>query len=278
MRSTLAALTALFMVVWSGVAAAASGRLKLLTYNIAGLPDGFMTAHPSANMPQIGPLLAHYDLALIQEDFAYGVSLRKSVSLPFQSPAFERGQRLHFGDGLSQFAVRAFAPLQREPWRACHGVVDSYFDCLTPKGFTSTRQLLAEGVEVDVYNVHLDAGPGREDQLAREAQVEQLAEAIAQRSQGRPVILAGDTNIRAQRDLLTRFEQATGLVDVCETLHCPDASRIDRAFFRSSPTLKLRARRWSIDRRFVDRNGRPLSDHLAVAVELDWQTNEPSSP
>ena len=277
MRSTLAVLAALFIVAWSWVAGAAVGHLKVLTYNIAGLPDGFMTAHPSANMPRIGSLLARYDLALIQEDFAYGTLLRQSVKLPFQSPAFVRAGQMHFGDGLSQFATRAFSALQREPWRACHGVVDSYFDCLTPKGFSSARQQLAEGVELDVYNVHLDAGSSSEDEQAREAQLEQLLEGIAQRSAGRAILLAGDTNLRSQRDSVARFERATGLVDVCRALHCPDEHRIDRVFFRSSKALTIRPRKWSIDRRFVDAKGQPLSDHLAVAVELDWQTDE-SSP
>jgi len=276
-RSTLAVLAGLFTIAWSWVAGAAVGQLKVLTYNIAGLPDGFMTPHPSANMPQIGALLARYDLALIQEDFAYGELLRKSVKLPFQSPAFVRAGRLHFGDGLSQFAAHSFGALQREPWRACHGVVDSYFDCLTPKGFTSTRQRLAEGVELDVYNVHLDAGSSEADQLAREAQVNQLLDAIAQRSPGRAMLVAGDTNLRSQRDLLGRLLSAAGLADACTTLHCPDPRRIDRVFYRSSPALSLVPRKWSIDRRFVDAKGQPLSDHLAVAVELDWISKDERS-
>ncbi|HEY0464520.1 MAG TPA: endonuclease/exonuclease/phosphatase family protein [Polyangiaceae bacterium] len=275
MRSTLAVLVGLFTVAWSWVAGAAVGHLKVLTYNIAGLPDGFMTAHPSANMSRIGSLLSHYDLALIQEDFAYGTLLRQSVKLPFQSPAFVRAGRLHFGDGLSQFAAHEFTALQREPWRACHGVVDSYFDCLTPKGFSSSRQQLAAGVEIDVFNVHLDAGSSSADQQAREAQVAQLMEAIEQRSAGRPILLAGDTNLRSQRGLLARFERASGLVDVCEALHCPGGRLIDRVFFRSTPGLTISPRKWSIDRRFVDAKGQPLSDHLAVAVELDWHTDEP---
>jgi len=275
-RSTRAVLAGLLTLAWASGAAAASGHLKVLTYNIAGLPDGFMTAHPSANMPRIGALLAHYDLALIQEDFAFGALLRKSVTLPFQSPAFVREGRLNFGDGLSQFATRPFTALQREPWSTCHGVIDSYFDCLTPKGFISTRQQLADGVEIDVYDVHLDAGPSAADQRAREAQIEQLTDAILHRSAGRAVLLAGDTNIRARGELLEHFERATGLVDACSTLHCPEPRRIDRVFYRSSPALTFVPRKWSLDRRFVDAKGQALSDHLAVAVEFDWTTSEPS--
>ena len=277
-RGTLTVLTGLFTVAWSCVAGAAAGHLKVLTYNIAGLPDGFMTAHPSANMPRIGRLLARYDLALIQEDFAFGSLLRQSVSLPFQSPPFVREGRLHFGDGLSVFAAQPFTAVQREGWRACHGVVDSYFDCLTPKGFISTRQRLADGTEIDVYDVHLDAGSSEADRRAREAQIDQLVEAIQQRSTGRAVLLAGDTNIRRSGDVLARFERSTGLEEVCSAVHCSDPRRIDRVFYRSSPALTFIPRKWSIDHRFVDAKGQPLSDHLAVAVEFDWKSNESSAP
>jgi len=60
-------------------------------------------------------------------------------------------------------------------------------------------------------------------------------------------------------------------------LRCPDAQRIDRVFYRSSSALTISPRKWRIDRRFTDAKGQPLSDHLAVAVELDWKSHEPSS-
>jgi Endonuclease/Exonuclease/phosphatase family len=254
-------------------AQAALGHLKVVTYNIAGLPDGFSTAHPSANMAAVGERLASYDLALLQEDFAYGALLRETVALQYQSPPFVRGERWNFGDGLSQFSMLPFAPLTREPWRACHGIVDSYMDCLTPKGFTFTRQTLAMGVVVDVYNVHLDAGGGPGDRAAREAQIEQLITAIERHSKGKALLVAGDTNIRGrQSELLARLERETGLSDVCSAAHCPDPQRIDRIFVRSSPQLTWQPRSWSIDKRFVDDQGAPLSDHLAVSAELDWSS------
>ena len=226
-------------------------------------------------MPLIAPLLGKYDLALIQEDFAFGALLRRGVTLPFQSPPFLRGGQWNFGDGLSQFSDLSFSALQREPWRACHGVLDSYFDCLTPKGFTSARQTLAEGVEIDVYNVHLDAGSGSADEQARVAQIDQLLAAIAQRSSGRPILVAGDTNIRGrQRALLSKLEHDAGLTDACDALSCPESKRIDRVFYRGSASFTWTPRKWSIDRRFVDAKGQPLSDHLAVAVELDWKRSD----
>ena len=273
MKSAAFALAVATVLAWRSPARADSGHVKLLTYNVAGLPDGFSTPHPSRNMRPISRLLAAYDLALIQEDYAYGASLRAGLKFANQSPPFVRGDKWNFGDGLSQFAKLPFWDLQREAWRACHGIVDSYLDCWTPKGFTVSTQRLSKGVAVQVYNVHLDAGLAPADGRAREAQIEQLMSAIAARSRGAPLILAGDTNIPpSQRELLIRFEQRTGLVDVCAALRCSDPERIDRVLFRSSAALHFAAKKWQIDPRFVDARGRPLSDHLAVSVELDWTT------
>ncbi len=268
-------LLSVLVALWSGGAAhAASGRLRAVTYNVAGLPDGVSTQHPSRNMPLIGRLLNGYDLAFIQEDFAYASELRSEVRFPYATAPFVRGRRMDFGDGLSLFAVHPFSEHERSAWRACNGIVDSFFDCLTPKGFSFARLRLAPGVTVDVYNVHLDAGGSAADAAAREAQVEQLLEALRARSRGRALLLAGDTNIPAsQRALLQRLAREAGLQDSCAALSCPEPRRIDRILFRSTPALRWTPRQWRLDRRFVDARQRPLSDHLAVSVELDWTTD-----
>jgi endonuclease/exonuclease/phosphatase family metal-dependent hydrolase len=221
--------------------------------------------------------LNRYDLALIQEDFAYPEMLRKTIVHAHGSPPFVRGERLHFGDGLSQFSRLPFFLFEREHWAECHGVLDSYFDCLTPKGFTYSRQELAPGVTIDVYNLHMDAGGSPGDRRARAEQLAQLARAVKQRSAGRAVIVGGDFNIRGgqEHERLSWFEGETGLVDTCQALRCPEPFRIDRILLRSSEELTLTPRSWRVDRRFVDTLRRPLSDHLAVAVELEWTANAP---
>jgi len=251
--------------------AATAGRLSVLTYNVAGLPESLSGLRPAVNLPVIGALLNRYDLAVVQEDFAYPLELRREIRLPHGSPPFVRADRMDFGDGLSQFARLPFSGLQREAWKSCNGIVDSYFDCLTPKGFTFSRQQLAEQVFVDVYNVHMDAGPGVADRRARAAQVEQLALAVRSRSEGRAVLVAGDFNLgSAELERLDWLRSEVGLVDSCKQLRCPEPWRIDRVLFRSSEALKLAPKSWRVDRRFVDTARRPLSDHLAVAVELEW--------
>jgi hypothetical protein len=252
--------------------ALARGRFKLLTYNVAGLPDGVSQSHPSVNMGPIGKLLNRYDLVLVQEDFAYAAELRRLLAHPHVTPPFVRGDRKDFGDGLSQFARLPFAGIFREPWRNCHGIVDSYFDCLTPKGFTFARVALGDNTSVDIYNLHMDAGGSPGDVSARAAQIEQLGKALERFSVGQAVIVAGDTNMGKDEPALANFQARFELIDVCRKLGCPDPGRIDRVFYRSSPGVSLSARRWRIDKTFVDRRGKPLSDHLAVAVDFDWKS------
>jgi endonuclease/exonuclease/phosphatase family metal-dependent hydrolase len=256
-------------------AAAADGRkgtFELLTYNVAGLPEGISNSSPLANLPLIGKLLNKYDIALVQEDFAYPLELRQKVRHGHASPAFVRGNRLDFGDGLSQFARLPFSGFRRVPWLSCHGVFDSFFDCLTPKGFTVARQSLAEGVFLDVYNLHMDAGWSSGDRAARQKQVAQLIAAIRRESAGHALIVGGDTNIlRKDEGLLEQLLTEAQLKDACSEARCSEPGRIDRVLYRSSPELMLAVRKWQVDPAFVDARGRPLSDHLPVAVAFDWE-------
>jgi endonuclease/exonuclease/phosphatase family metal-dependent hydrolase len=249
-----------------------TGTFELVTYNVAGLPEGLSGSHPLANLPLIGKLLNQYDIALVQEDFAYPLELRRELHHAHGTPAFVREARLDFGDGLSQFARSPFSAFVRVPWQSCNGVFDAFFDCLTPKGFTSARHSFSDGVTVDVYNLHMDAGWSDADKAARESQVTQLVSAIRQQSAGNAVIVGGDTNISwRERGLLDRLLAGAELRDACAQARCAEPWRVDRVFYRSSPALLLEAEKWRIASEFVDGRGQPLSDHLAVAVGFRWQ-------
>jgi endonuclease/exonuclease/phosphatase family metal-dependent hydrolase len=253
------------------------GRISVVTYNVAGLPEGLSSVHPVQNLPLIGAALNRYDLVFVQEDYAYPELLRSRLRLPYQSAAFVRGEALHFGDGLSDFSKFPFADVRRMPWRECHGVVDSYFDCLTPKGLAMTRVELAPGVLVDAYNVHLDAGAGSGDVAARAGQLRQLFETVAAWSGERAVLVAGDFNLTsAELTALRTLAGAAKLNEACDTLRCGQSFRLDRVLFRGSAALELRARSWSLDKSLRDSAGQPLSDHLAVVVGFDWRA--PASP
>jgi endonuclease/exonuclease/phosphatase family metal-dependent hydrolase len=247
------------------------GAFELLTYNVAGLPEGISRSRPLANLPRIGELINRYDIALIQEDFAYPLELRRSIRLPHGSAPFVR-TGLDFGDGLSQFSRFPLTALRREPWSSCNGVVDAFFDCLTPKGFAMARTVIDASLSVHVYNLHMDAGWTAADRAAREAQVAQLVAAIARDSADQAVIVGGDTNLlRRDRDLLARLLDGASLHDACAETRCPEPWRIDRVLYRSAPTLRLRPRSWRVASEFVGEGRRPLSDHDAVAVRFEWE-------
>jgi endonuclease/exonuclease/phosphatase family metal-dependent hydrolase len=247
------------------------GKFELVTYNVAGLPEGISGSHPLANLPRIGELLNGFDIALVQEDFAYPLELRRRMRHPHASAAFVR-EGLDFGDGLSQFSRLPFSDFRRVAWSSCHGLVDSFFDCLTPKGFSLSRQSLAPGVFVHVYNLHMDAGWSADDRAARAGQVEQLLATLAGTSADQAVIVAGDTNLRGRdHALLQRFRSEAGLRDACAETRCPEPWRVDRVLYRGSAAVQLWPRGWRIASQFVDGAQRPLSDHLPVAVQFEWR-------
>lgn len=251
------------------------GAFKLVTYNIAGLPEGISRSRPRTNIPLIAPLLADYDIALVQEDFAYQSLLRAGVPHRHQSRPYVRRIGFDVGDGLSRFAHTSFTDPVRYAWSQCHGYFDSGSDCLARKGFSFARHQLTNDVEVDIYNVHFDAGWSANDSATRRSQVEQLVQVIGERSKARPVIVAGDTNMFGQdSSLLEQLKSGAELRDSCRTLSCAQPGRIDRVLYRSSDTLQLRPKSWGIDGRFVDARRQPLSDHLAVAVAFEWALRE----
>lgn len=257
---------------WSSAALPKAGHFSVVTYNVAGLPEGISESHPATNLPLIGERLSQYDLALVQEDFAYGDSLRLKLKLPFQSPSFVRGARYDFGDGLSVFSRFRFGELVRTAWSSCHGLTSDYFDCLTPKGFSVTTLELADGALLDVYDVHLDAGYSEGDRSARSSQLEQLAAAVIAHSAERAVLVGGDFNLEpGELVKLERLEHATGLADACSALRCSDMKRIDRVLYRASSNLRLVPTSWRIAPGFVDAHGALLSDHEPVLVSFRWQ-------
>ena len=218
-------------------------------------------------------------------------------------------------DGLNRLSRFPFEPVTRTMWNDCFGdlafegaeaIVDAAglvevieaiglddtidggaSDCAAQKGFSVARTELAPGVEVDVYNLHADAGSSANDVAARKANFAQLATYIVEHSAGRAVILGGDTNLKTDDDRPERavdgavwrdFRAASGLQDVCDVLDCgDDAAVIDKIAFRSSPEITLTPRSHRFERdRFIRSDGEALSDHDALAVEMAW-TRTPSS-
>jgi len=254
--------------------ASAEGRFRLLTYNVAGLPDLVSPSHPATNMALISPLLNHYDVAFVQEDFSYHSALNSLAKHEFRSALMHSTLSL-MPDGLSMFSSFRLSATRRQRWTACSGFVDRACDCLADKGFSHTQLEVSPGLTIDAYNVHADAGDDPSDIETRRRNFAELERAILNRSPGRAVIVAGDTNLSVtpgsgDAPTLEQFASSTGLVDACEQVACPDRE-IDRVLYRSSDVIELSATRWWKDRRFVTPDGQELSDHPAVGVEMTWR-------
>lgn len=250
-----------------------SGELRVLTYNVAGLPQGISSSDPEANIPLISPLLNAYDLVLVQEDFWYHAELSADVTLPHRStPGVDPPQITNMGDGLNRFSTSAFELHARTPWPSCNGTLDCASDCLASKGMSFARHELAPGVEVDVYNLHNEAGGCPDDFRIRDESTDLLIETIEAQSAGRAVIVGGDFNLH-ERDaedlaLLTRLWDF-GLRESCHEVEC-GRDQIDRIMVRDGESVRLQVLEWSIGDEFVSAAGDDLSDHPAVWSRLRW--------
>ena len=281
----------------------ASGEFTTLSYNVAGLPQEVSQVNPQEHIPLISPMLNDYDIVLTQEDFDwwqpaldqldfvnYHGRLRARVDHPYQSQRHPGPEAvgidvardrpmLQVGDGLGILSRFPFDEFRRIPWKTCG---EGAADCLAMKGFAMARIELAPVLNVDVYNLHADAGSGESDIAARAAGLEQLAAYIEERSDGHAIILGGDTNLhtdpgsddpldREDARLWKTFLERSGLLDVCAALNCEDSTRIDKFAFRSGEGIELEPLSWKLEvEKFRHAVGEPLSDHDALAVRWRW--------
>lgn len=224
-------------------------------------------------MPQISPLLNAFDVVVVQEDFWYHAELSADAEHPHVSVPWPEELQAFIGDGLNRFSQFPFEPVVRTPWPGCNGQTDCASDCLATKGWSFARTTVAPGVEIDVYNLHMEAGGCAEDIAIREESAMDLAEALAGQSADRAVVMAGDFNLRfTDREDIPPLETllGTGLRDVCTELGCTEGN-IDHVMIRDGADVRLESVQWWEATEFVDaRTGDPLSDHPAVAVELRY--------
>ncbi|MDA1360112.1 jacalin-like lectin [Glycomyces luteolus] len=268
--------------------AAISGDLSVLSYNIAGLPLGLGDGDPETNTPIIGSRLGSYDIVHVQEDFNYHAALYAADDHPHRT-ATSGG--VPFGDGLNTLSDLPFEDFERVKWNDCSS---GSGDCLTPKGFTFMRARLAEGVWVDLYNLHTDAGSEAADIAAREKNLAQVSAFMATHSAGNAVIVYGDTNTRYTRgDGIAEFAAGSGLTDAWvelirggdapnagdPALTCQDATVdatcevVDKVLYRSGDHVKLDAGTYRNDHAaFRNDAGENLSDHYPIAVDFSWST------
>jgi len=248
--------------------------LTVLTYNVHGLDAWLVDDDPVARMPQISERLDKYDVALIQESWSYFDLLAASATHPVR----ERGNGPHpgmfFQTGLTGFARPPLLAVSRGSLGACSGWLTGANDCFADKGYLRLRLRLDDGLAVDFWTVHLDAGEGDGDRAARSAQLDQLVKRVRELSGNRALVIAGDFNLAEQNGedhmLLERFRQALELVDT-GARSAPDGpfaqKHIDYILFRDGPGVWLEPLEAGEAREFSD-GPAPLSDHPALFVKL----------
>ncbi len=258
------------------------GEFLMLTYNVAGLPQGISSSNPEVNIPQISPLLNAYDLVLAQEDFYYHAELSADVTHPYQTaPYMDPPDIVDLGDGLNRFSQFPMDGHERAAWYDCNGgISDCASDCLATKGWSFARTTIDANevengvpVEIDIYNLHMEAGGCDKDVEIRLQSAHDLVAEINQRSEGRAVIVAGDFNLRETDpedvEPLMVFLGGAKLYDSCTELDCGDL-RIDKVMYRSGENVELEPLLWEVPPEFVDLDGADLSDHKPVAVSFAY--------
>ncbi|MFE9674802.1 jacalin-like lectin [Streptomyces sp. NPDC006259] len=272
----------------TSAATATTGSFNVLTYNVAGLPEGLSSGHPQTNTPLISPRLGAYDIVNVQEDFNYHAALYAGDNHPYRT-ATSGG--VPFGDGINTLSDHAFEDFERVRWNTCTGT-----NCLTPKGFSLARVRLAEGVFLDLYNVHTNADSADDAMAARRANIEQLSDFIQANSSGNAVLVMGDTNTRYTRaqDNIRTLVTENGLTDPwvklvkggtppaqgADPLLCPttaptnDCEVVDKILYRGSRLLSLDATRYqNAWASFLDSAGGNLSDHFPHTVDFSYTLN-----
>jgi len=275
----------------SAATVTASGSFTVLSYNVDGLPtilqDG---GNPELYTPTIGQKIRDYDIVNVQEDFNSHAALYANDNHPFRT-ATTGGAGI--GSGLNTMSNFEFADdIIRVTWTTNSNTDGNN---LTPKGFTWLRLRLAEGVYIDVYNLHTNAGDSDAATAARRANLTQLAAYISANSTGNAVLVFGDTNTRYTRaadnirDLLAvtghdswldvmrggipPVQGSAPLVWDDPTTVLTDFSFefVDKVLFRGNRFIALGASAYAVeDGKFRDATGHMLSDHRPIETTMHY--------
>ncbi|WP_330350655.1 jacalin-like lectin [Streptomyces sp. NBC_00582] len=275
-------------------AAADSGTFSVLSYNVAGLPAAINSSSTprESSTTAIGQRIAPYDIVHAQEDFNYHAYLYAADTAHAYRTATSGGAGI--GSGLNTLSKIPYDAddFERVGWDSC---TYGSGDCLTPKGFTFMRERLAEGVYVDFYNLHTNAGTNDDDLAARADNLSQLTEFISTHSAGNAVVVMGDTNTRYTRsgDTIAEFAASNGLTDAwvqlirggsapakgSDALVCDQSGAtvpntcevVDKVLYRGSKLVSLNATTYNNEHaKFLTSDGLMLSDHDPITVGFTW--------
>ena len=278
-------------------AASDEGTLKIVSYNVDGLPiPAFATSEnrdPIACSKKIPPVLnaLNADIIAVQEDFNFHYIHKKGIDMPYKTM---HPGGIPFGDGLNFFSKFPMYNVTREAWNDAYGILDSSADQLTPKGFLYAAMEIADGVYVDVYDLHADADDGEGDVAARLSEFRQLLDFIDRVSADHAVIIVGDINARflqLENKMQEMFIEGEGFKEIWIELENggnyyltpEDEARFnaqysswwgywdsaEKLFYRDGGGVSFSAKSndlvW-----YLDEEGNHLADHAAQIAELQY--------
>lgn len=182
-------------------------------------------------------------------------------------------------------------------WNQKYGVTKNGADLLIDKGFRYYTVKIDNGLEIDVYILHMDAETSEEDNAARASQITQLVDMIIASDNKRPIIIMGDTNCRYTRDNLrdllfkrinddSRFEIHDPWIDfmwdgvmpelgssslMVEKLGLQKGEVVDKIFYinnKDADGVTLTANSYLHDEDFTNPDGSEISDHYPIVINF----------
>ncbi len=281
--------------------------------NVDGLPQkvAFITLNEdgpgSDGTKLISQYLAKkgYDIIGVSEDFNYHGSLMSALEEDYSSGTIRATLSLSDlnipfdTDGLNLLWKKGLVDSSTESWTRWGTTTSTDGNQYVKKGFRHYEMSPADGVVVDVYVLHMDAGDATS---SREAQWRQLAQAIGETDSSRPKIVLGDTNSRWTRedikgcfmDQLPQYSISDAWVELCRNNEYPTTSMpdltdqsdpsayanyevVDKIIYLNpleANTPQLTARSFKIENDYIyaevdgSDNARPLGDHRPAVVEF----------
>jgi len=247
-------------------AAPDSFTVKVITYNIAGLPDAITSNRKLTSTKDrfayIGEKLKNYDIVAVQEAF---ISQREIIEKKLGSYYVVHGtdnSRVSTpGSGVYTFSKWPVTESHYEKWEHLAGA-----DALSLKGFVAATIVVSPELSIDVYNLHGQTGKTEDKYDIKIKNFARLAKYMDYQSggSGRPVLLLGDFNVKAGDPVWKSIVEGMGVAMIPD----PVEKRPDHIFYKENGSG------WKIT--VVDTGtdfteplkGERLSDHFAIQTTL----------
>lgn len=268
-------------------ATAIGKKLNTMGYDVIGVSEDF-----NYHNQIVGEMTPYYVAS------TYRGEIPTSPGISFIASYLAKKSPLFSTDGLCLFYKNLHQATneQMTAWNQHNGYSEDGADGLIDKGFRYYT-ITIDGVDVDLYILHMDAEITEGDIAARESQIVQLAATILASSNKRPIIVMGDTNCRYTRDRLEqlfigtlnadeRFTAHDAWVDqnykgifpvygspamMVDQMGYAKGEIVDKIFFinNKEADVVLKLKTFKVDTSFVNEKGEPLADHFPVVADFE---------